>query len=276
MSHLLKILILLLCLLLSFSVETHSRKKKNKYVLKRTKSVELLQIEPDPVAYEAVPDRESLGLLLPDIFFSMSHTSYIHGFDMSHHQGDVDWKEVAKDPNAGYIFLKATEGANFVDRKYKHNFREAKKAGLKVGSYHFFRPNVSGEEQYNLFISNIDYKAQDLLPIIDVEIHPSRRLSLSTFYKRLDTLLELVTKKIGRYPIIYTGKNFYNKYFANGKYKKYPFMIASYTLDEPVLKNNDDYIIWQFTATGSAKGVRGDVDISRFRGNHTLNEILYK
>lgn len=195
MSHLLKILILLLSLLLSFSVETHSRKKKNKYVLKRTKSVELLQIEPDPVAYEAVPDRESLGLLLPDIFFSMSHTSYIHGFDMSHHQGDVDWKEVAKDPNAGYIFLKATEGANFVDRKYKHNFREAKKAGLKVGSYHFFRPNVSGEEQYNLFISNIDYKAQDLIPIIDVEIHPSRRLSLSTFYKRLDTLLELVTKK---------------------------------------------------------------------------------
>jgi lysozyme len=53
-------------------------------------------------------------------------------------------------------------------------------------------------------------------------------------------------------------------------------MIASYTLDEPVLKNNDDYIIWQFTATGSAKGVRGDVDISRFRGNHMLNEILYK
>ena len=46
-------------------------------------------------------------------------------------------------------------------------------------------------------------------------------------------------------------------------------------MGEPVSKNNDDYIIWQYTATGCAKGVRGDVDISRFRGNHSLNEILY-
>ena len=120
----------------------------------------------------------------------------------------------------------------------------------------------------------MDYKKQDLLPIIDVEVHP-RSVSLSTFYSRLERMLELVTKKIGRRPIIYTGKNFYNKYFANGRFKDYPFMIAAYTMDEPVLKNNDDYIIWQYTATGRAKGVRGDVDISRFRGNHSLNEILY-
>ena len=56
---------------------------------------------------------------------------------MSHHQGLIDWNEVVKDPNAGYIYLKATEGANFVDRNYKHNFSEAQRVGLKVGSYHF-------------------------------------------------------------------------------------------------------------------------------------------
>ena len=171
--------------------------------------------------------------------------------------------------------MKATEGANFIDRNYRRNFREAKIAGLKVGSYHFFRPNVSGEVQYRHFINNIDCNNQDLLPIIDVEIHPSRRMTLATFYKRLDILLESITKKIGKRPIIYTGKNFYNKYFANGRYNKYPFMIASYSLDEPVLNNDADYVIWQYTATGVARGIEGNVDISRLRGDHTLDDILY-
>jgi len=251
-------------------------RKKNLNINKTSESVDFIYKEPDPIPCNAIPDRESKGLLLPSIFFSSSQSNYTHGIDISHHQGDIIWAEVATDPNAGYIFVKATEGANFVDRNYKRNFKEAQKAGLKVGSYHFFRPNVSGEVQYRHFINTIDYMKQDLLPIIDVEIHPSRRMSLTTFYMRLDILLESVTKKIGKRPIIYTGKNFYNKYFANGKYDEYPFMIASYTTDEPVLKNDADYIIWQYTATGTARGINGDVDISRLRGNHTLDEILYR
>jgi lysozyme len=243
---------------------------------KRIDSTENNQIEPDPILPKSRPDNGNEGVYQPVFSHSISKDSYIYGFDISHHQGEIDWDEIALDPKSGYIFLKATEGSNFVDRTYKHNFSEAKRVGLKVGSYHFFRPNISGEIQFRHFISNIDYKKQDLLPIIDVEIHPGRRMSLSTFYKRLDTMLELVTKIIGKRPIIYTGKNFYNKYFANGRYSKYPFMIASYTDEEPILKNEDDYVIWQFTATGVAKGVRGDIDVSRLRGEHTIEEILYR
>lgn len=274
MTNFRRIIIISIGLLLFMSFA--NARKKNFNIKKTSESVDLLHVEPDPIPSHAMPDRGAKGLLLPSIFFSLTQSNYIHGFDISHHQGDVNWAEVAKDPNAGYIFLKATEGANFVDRSYKQNFKEAQKAGLKVGSYHFFRPNVSGEVQYRHFINNIDYKKQDLLPIIDVEVHPSRRMSLTTFYRRLDILLESVTKKIGRRPIIYTGKNFYNKYFANGRYKEYPFMIASYTIDEPVLKNDADYIIWQYTATGIARGINGDVDISRLRGDHTLDDILYR
>ena len=52
-------------------------------------------------------------------------------------------------------------------------------------------------------------------------------------------------------------------------------MIASYSLDEPVLNNDADYVIWQYTATGVARGIEGNVDISRLRGDHTLDDILY-
>lgn len=268
------ILFAFLILLFVYPNNICAKKKNSKYEQKRKKSQEILLVNPDPISHKAMPDIRLEPVRKPSINFKSVRINYTHGFDMSHHQGDVNWKLVAQDPNAGFIFLKATEGSNFVDRLYKYNFKEAKKAGLKVGSYHFFRPNIRGEQQYENFISVVDYKKQDLLPIIDVEVHPSS-VSLSTFYSRLERMLELVTKKIGRRPIIYTGKNFYNKYFANGRFKDYPFMIAAYTMDEPVLNNNDDYIIWQYTATGRAKGVRGDVDISRFRGNHSLDEILY-
>ncbi len=235
----------------------------------------LTVVAQDPVAHKSLPDRGILPFRLPHISSSGGDMHYLHGFDMSHHQGRVDWQAVADDPKAGFIFLKASEGANFVDHAYKYNFREARKAGLLVGSYHFFRPNVSGDQQYENFISTIDYKKQDLLPIIDVEVAPRKR-QLSLFYSRLDRMLKLMTKKMGKRPIIYTGKNFYNKYFANGRYKDYKFMIAAYTSEEPVLIDGTDYVLWQYTATGKAKGVKGDVDISRFRGTHTLDDIRYK
>ena len=145
-----RILIILISLLLFFNLANARQKNYKKH--KTSESVDYIHIEPDPIPSNATPDKISKGLLLPSISFS-TQSIYIHGFDISHHQGDVDWIEVAKDPNAGYIFLKATEGANFIDRNYRRNFREAKIAGLKVGSYHFFRPNVSGEVQYRHFIN---------------------------------------------------------------------------------------------------------------------------
>ena len=57
--------------------------------------------------------------------------------------------------------------------------------------------------------------------------------------------------------------------------KKYKFFIACYTLEEPVLYNNDDFILWQYTSRGRAMGIRGDVDMSRIRGRHTIKDIYF-
>ena len=40
-------------------------------------------------------------------------------------------------------------------------------------------------------------------------------------------------------------------------------------------KLNKEYVMWQYTATGSVKGIRGDVDQSKLMGRHTLADILY-
>ena len=65
------------------------------------------------------------------------------------------------DKNVSYVYLKATEGASLVDVTYRYNLTEARKAGLKVGCYHFFSPTVDPETQFKNFTSTVNLDEQD-------------------------------------------------------------------------------------------------------------------
>lgn len=97
------------------------------------------------------------------------HAQYREGIDVSHYQGDIDWNIVVKNANISYAYLKATEGATLVDDTYEKNLREAKNAGLLVGSYHFYRPNTDWKAQFENLTKNVRPNDQDLVPIIDIE-----------------------------------------------------------------------------------------------------------
>ena len=226
--------------------------------------------EPDAPAstFKATPDTAPNKRTQPVIGFFGTEGNHLHGIDVSHYQGRIDWRTVAKS--------KATESNYMVDDTYEYNLTEARRNGIKAGSYHFFRPGVSAAGQFALFKRVIDKRKQDLLPLIDVEV--TGGVSIATLHSRLQEFLKLVTEEYGRRPVIYTGRNFYNKYFADYDfYKPYLFMIAMYnTAEQPYLDNGEDYVIWQYSSKGRIDGIRGDVDQSRFVGRHTLSEILYK
>jgi lysozyme len=76
-------------------------------------------------------------------------------------------------------------------------------------------------------------------------------------------------------PLIYTGRNFYNKHLL-GKIDDYKLMIAMYTEEEPVVADERDIILWQYTGKGRIVGVNGFVDKSRFMGEHNLRDIRYR
>jgi lysozyme len=50
-------------------------------------------------------------------------------------------------------------------------------------------------------------------------------------------------------------------------------MMAKYQSERPVLTYNQDYIMWQYSATGSIPGVKGEVDRSRIMGDYTLKQL---
>ena len=72
---------------------------------------------------------------------------HIHGIDLSHYQGEVFWESVGANSKMAYVYLKATEGSTHIDKTYERNIELAHKYGLKVGSYHFFRPKTDLTKQ---------------------------------------------------------------------------------------------------------------------------------
>ena len=110
--------------------------------------------------------------------------------------------------------------------------------------------------------------------MIDVEEKPSR-MSTTAFCDSLHKFLRLVERAYKQKPLVYTGTYFYNTYLL-GKLDDYKLMIAQYSANEPRLKDERDYVIWQYTGKGRINGVNTYIDKSRLVGRHTLRELWYK
>lgn len=199
--------------------------------------------------------------------------SHVHGIDLSHYQGDVFWETVGGNTKTAYVYLKATEGGDRIDSRYERNIDLAHRYGLKVGSYHFFRPKTALDLQLANFKAQCLPGEQDLIPMLDVET--TAGLSDEAFCDSLNRFLHLMESAYHQKPLVYTGRNFYNRYLQ-GMIDEYCVMIALYTDEEPILEDGRDVTMWQYTGKGSIVGVNGYVDKSRFMGRHGLREIRYR
>ena len=227
-----------------------------------------------------------LALCVLSSFSAMSHAQtemsyvqcedtcrHIHGIDLSHYQGEVFWEAVGDNSKMAYVYLKATEGGTRIDPTYKKNIELAHRYGLKVGSYHFFRPKADLTLQMENFKSQCRPGDQDLLPMIDIET--TGGLATEEFCDSLLKFLKLVETEYRQKPLLYTGTNFYNKYLK-GKIDGYKLMIAQYSSREPKLADNRDFDMWQYTGKGRINGINTYVDKSRFMGRHSMREIRFR
>ena len=228
----------LLAGMMCFPALSHARKRDRDR--KRYDLVLIAQREPDAMA--AKPGRHA------PLMAAAEHPGVSHdyawaskeGIDVSHYQGSIDWDAVAAGENISYAYLKATEGATLVDDTYARNLAEARRVGLKVGSYHFYRPGTDWQEQLENLTSTVKPGEQDLLPIIDIEHRGS--CSREKFVNDLRSFIAKVTEVYGKKPLLYTFHNFYNRHLV-GLFPDCKWMIARYREDEPTLNDGKDYVI---------------------------------
>ena len=172
---------------------------------------------------------------------------HVHGIDLSHYQGEVFWETVGNNTKMAYVYLKATEGGDRIDAKYERNIELAHRYGLKVGSYHFFRPKTPLDLQLRNFTTQCLPGEQDLIPMIDVET--TGNMPTEQFCDSLMTFLRKIERAYRQKPLVYTFRNFYNKHLV-GMLDNYQLMVAMYTEEEPVLADERDITMWQYTGRG--------------------------
>ena len=199
------------------------------------------------------------------------------GIDVSHYQGNIDWARVANETNIKFVYIKATEGSTYKDSLYRRNTEQARQAGIAVGSYHYFHPNVPVATQYNNFMSLVDLSTQDLIPVVDIEEKgrkPSKQICDS-----LDKFSSMVLAQWGTRPIIYTHQRFYN-YLLQRSFDDHILWIARYGAfkfkPSPSLEDARECTIWQYSNRGIVEGIKGQVDLNTLHDDANITDIMLK
>lgn len=133
------------------------------------------------------------------------------GIDLSHHNKltSNDWEQL-KSKNIKFVYLKVSEGASYKDpMRFKH-YNKAIQYGMYVGTYHFFRDNVSAKSQFVNYEKAQSNMSLSLLPCIDYEKAGFKK-DFKTRIKILKELNYLFYNEYGKYPIIYCDLIEYSK-----------------------------------------------------------------
>lgn len=198
----------------------------------------------------------------------------VHGIDVSRYQNTIDWTDVkrmnVKDITIRFSFIKATEGSDDTDKKFKQNWQAAREAGIPRGAYHFFNPFRDGQAQAKNFINRVSLQKGDLPPVLDIE--QAGVLNKTELQQRVAGWLTLIEQRYNIKPILYTGADFYEKYLA-GKFDDYPLWVAHYLVkDKPRVKRN--WSFWQHNELGHVNGINAYVDFNVFNGDSAAFEQM--
>ncbi|MGL5615176.1 MAG: GH25 family lysozyme [Sarcina sp.] len=207
----------------------------------------------------------------------------IKGIDVSGWQGNIDFSKV-KNSGIEIVYVKATEGTKFVDSKFEQNYKNAKASGLKIGVYHFLRPNQDIDAQANFLYSKIKDKSFDCKIAIDIEVNPGySKNSISTM---VDNFAKKIMALTGLDVVIYTYLSFIEE-SLNSTLDKYPLWIAQYGVFSPKRNSvwGNEYVGWQYSESGNVAGCESNsTDLDYFtegiyltRSNHpTVDKPIEK
>jgi lysozyme len=192
----------------------------------------------------------------------------IQGIDVARYQENVDFRQAIAS-GIHFVFMKATEGKDYLDPNFRINWVRAREAGMPRGAYHFMTWCSLASEQAAWFAQNVPNDRDALPPVLDLEwnnhssckVKPSRADAL----EKIRYMLDAMERHTGKLPIIYTDMNFHRD-VLNGEYFPNAFWLRSTAAEPHERYGNRAWTFWQWTQTGVVRGVKGEVDRNAFYG----------
>jgi len=212
----------------------------------------------------------------------MTNQEAIQGIDVSRHQGDVDFKTVWKRGGMSFAYVKATEGRDYLDPWFIRNWNKLLEldGDFGRGAYMFSRPDsiggaADGKAEADDFCEALKSVGGCVdgagPPVIDYEKYSGKGTAANLAY--LESAIKTIEDRLGRSPMIYTGRNVWNYQTDNSdRWAHLPLWLVEYTSKpEPRTLQDlpwENYALWQWSGGGGhaiAKPVEGagQVDVNR-------------
>lgn len=198
------------------------------------------------------------------------HYQAVLGIDVSQHNGDIDWSLVY-DSGVRFAYLRVgfrgygNEGVIVKDERFEEYYREAKKAGLRIGVYFFSQAMNHEEAMEEAFytLEMIRHKEIDLPVGYDLESidYATSRIESTTHQRKTENALIFAQKiqENGKKAIIYT-----NRYWMEEIYD--PYMIYHHSIwyaqygALPTWPYH--FQIWQYSDKGHVPGIENATDLN--------------
>ena len=179
------------------------------------------------------------------------------GFDISSHNGVVDW-DLVSESGMDFVMIRTGLGqAPDVDAQFEANYDGAVEAGLKVGVYHLCctRTPEDAVKEAEFCLEILDGRDLDYPVAYDMEqqgTFAGGKANTTAIAKAFcDTIADA-----GYTPMIYSSTSYLNDYFDWTQLKEYKVWAADYREAKPKLSAAVD--LWQYTKEGSVEGANID------------------
>lgn len=205
----------------------------------------------------------AISTTIPVLAFGPSSSTIYQGIDVSSWQGNINFSSV-KNSGIDIVYIKSSEGRNYIDPYFERNYQNAKANGLKVGFYHYVTArNVDqAREQANFFARVISGKEPDCRLAMDFESFGNLSVNQINEISKafLETLQNTTNKEVLIYSNSYSARTIFSRDLAI-----YPLWVANYGVSEPGGNDKwDTWVGWQYTSTGRVSGISGNVDRDQF------------
>ena len=207
-----------------------------------------------------------------------SMTMYYHdpdyttalGIDVSSHQGEIDWKQVASS-GVEFVMIRlgfrgyGQEGTLNLDKYFQQNLRGAKAAGLKVGVYFFSQAvNVAEAEEEAVFVlENLAGAELDYPVVFDWEAVSDKSARTNGLGAEVLTDCAIAfcdaVSYAGYIPMIYYNLPVGYTRYDLSRLTAYDIWFAQYAKQPSMYY---DYRIWQYTDSGRIPGISTRVDMN--------------
>ena len=200
----------------------------------------------------------------------------MRGIDLSTHNTVKDWAKVAA--AVDFVILRAGYGKDNVDEKLVPHAAACMLHNILMGLYWFSyaytvemarneaRYCIRQAKKYNIYFPiAFDWEYDSLRYAQSKGVNVTKELVMAM----TEAFCEEI-KAAGYMPVVYTNKDYLNRYFDEAKLQELGYNIW-YAYYNKELDRKENIALWQYTSSGSVDGIIGNVDM-----NYALEDVLEK